>query len=42
MGAWYAVRNGVGYTFAAVADTVEADAREKFKCMVRINYLTKI
>lgn len=36
MGAWYAVRNGVGYTFAAVADTVEADAREKFKCMMTL------
>ncbi|CAG2194472.1 unnamed protein product [Mytilus edulis] len=36
MGAWYAVKNGVGYTFAAVADTVEADERERFKCMMTL------
>lgn len=36
MGSWYAVKNGVGYTFAAVADTVEADEREKFKCMMTL------
>lgn len=36
MGAWYAVKNNVGYTFAAVADTVEADERERFKCMVSV------
>lgn len=34
MGSWYAVKNGVGYIFAAVAAVVEADIREKFKCMV--------
>lgn len=34
MGSWFAVRNGIGYTYAAVADTVEQDTREKFKCMV--------
>jgi hypothetical protein len=32
MGSWYAVKNGVGYTFAAVAENVQADEREKFKC----------
>jgi hypothetical protein len=32
---WYAVKNGVGYTFAAVAENVQADEREKFKCLVR-------
>lgn len=37
MGSWYAVKNGVGYTFAAVGAVVEADIREKFKCMVRTN-----
>jgi hypothetical protein len=35
MGSWYAVKNGVGYTFAAVAENVQADEREKFKCLVR-------
>lgn len=34
MGSWFAVRSGIGYTYAAVADTVEQDTREKFKCMV--------
>ncbi|XP_063433389.1 uncharacterized protein LOC134715256 [Mytilus trossulus] len=34
MGSWYAVKNGVGYIFAAVAAVVEADIREKFKCMM--------
>ena len=37
MGSWYAVKNGVGYIFAAVGAVVEADIREKFKCMVRTN-----
>lgn len=34
MGSWFAVKNGVGYIFAAVAAVVEADIRERFKCMV--------
>lgn len=38
MGSWFAVRSGIGYTYAAVADTVEQDTREKFKCLV-INIL---
>ena len=40
MGSWYAVKNGVGYIFAAVGAVVEADIREKFKCMVRTIYLS--
>ena len=34
MGSWYAVKNGVGYIFAAVGAVVQADIRERFKCMV--------
>jgi hypothetical protein len=34
MGSWFAVRSGIGYTYAAIADTVEQDTREKFKCLV--------
>uniref|UniRef100_A0A8W8IXM1 Uncharacterized protein n=1 Tax=Magallana gigas TaxID=29159 RepID=A0A8W8IXM1_MAGGI len=36
MGSWFAVRSGIGYTYAAVADTVEQDTREKFKCMMTL------
>lgn len=36
MGSWYAVKNGVGYTFAAVAENVQADEREKFKCLMTL------
>lgn len=35
MGSWFAMVGNTGYTFAAIADTVENDKREKFKCMVR-------
>ena len=34
MGSWFAVKNGIGYTYAAIADTMEEDPREKFKCLV--------
>ncbi|GFR94202.1 hypothetical protein ElyMa_004396600 [Elysia marginata] len=36
MGSWFAVIGGKGYTFAAVADTVEKDPREKFKCLITL------
>ena len=39
-GTWYAMRcsgrNCVGYTFAAISDTVEKDNRERFKCLVSL------
>ena len=34
MGSWFAMVGKTGYTFAAIADTVEKDRREKFKCLV--------
>lgn len=36
MGSWFAVIGGQGYTFAAIADTVEKDTREKFKCLITL------
>ncbi|XP_061180042.1 uncharacterized protein LOC133188577 [Saccostrea echinata] len=36
MGSWDAERNGIGYTFAAIADTVNKDSREKFKCLLTL------
>ncbi|GFO36649.1 actin cytoplasmic type 5 [Plakobranchus ocellatus] len=36
MGSWFAVIGGKGYTFAAIADTVEKDTREKFKCLITL------
>ncbi|KAL3869491.1 hypothetical protein ACJMK2_042165 [Sinanodonta woodiana] len=36
MGTWFAVRNGVGYTYAAIADTVQKDNRERFKCLLTL------
>ncbi|KAK3088306.1 hypothetical protein FSP39_017300 [Pinctada imbricata] len=36
MGTWFAVRSGIGYTYAAVADTVEKDDREKYKCLMTL------
>ncbi|XP_005095831.1 uncharacterized protein LOC101854317 [Aplysia californica] len=34
MGSWYALIDGEGYTFASIADTVEKDTREKYKCLM--------
>ena len=34
MGSWFALIDNEGYTFAAIADTVEKDTREKYKCLV--------
>ncbi|XP_060082564.1 uncharacterized protein LOC132561872 [Ylistrum balloti] len=36
MGTWFARRSGRGYTYAAIADTVEKDTREKFKCLMTL------
>ncbi|CAL1544750.1 unnamed protein product [Lymnaea stagnalis] len=36
MGNWFAVVGGIGYSFAAVADTVQKDTREKYKCMMTL------
>nr|XP_022345141.1 uncharacterized protein LOC111137784 isoform X2 [Crassostrea virginica] len=36
MGSWFAVKNGIGYTYAAIADTMEEDTREKFKCLMTL------
>lgn len=33
-GTWFAMRGGIGYTFAAISDTVEKDNRERFKCLL--------
>ncbi|KAL5016724.1 hypothetical protein ScPMuIL_006313 [Solemya velum] len=35
MGSWFAVKQGRGgYTYTAIADTVEKDNRERFKCLM--------
>ncbi|BFY99325.1 hypothetical protein BsWGS_02365 [Bradybaena similaris] len=36
MGSWFAVIGGIGYTFAAIMNTVEKDTREKYKCMMTL------
>ncbi|KAK7508265.1 hypothetical protein BaRGS_00000504 [Batillaria attramentaria] len=36
MGSWFAMIGNTGYTFAAIADTVEKDRREKFKCLMTL------
>ncbi|KAK7100147.1 uncharacterized protein [Littorina saxatilis] len=36
MGSWFAMVGQTGYTFAAIADTVEKDRREKFKCLLTL------
>ncbi|PVD22670.1 hypothetical protein C0Q70_15925 [Pomacea canaliculata] len=36
MGSWFAMVSGTGYTFAAIADTVQKDRREKFKCLMTL------
>ena len=38
MGSWFAKLGSEGYTFAAIADTVEKDDREKFKCLVSLMF----
>ena len=42
MGSWFAVRSGIGYTYAAIADTVEQDTREKFKCLVSFSIVNLV
>ncbi|KAK3085422.1 hypothetical protein FSP39_003071 [Pinctada imbricata] len=36
MGSWSAKMSGVTYKFAAIADTVEKDNKEKYKCLMTI------
>lgn len=36
MGTWYAKVDDIGYTYAAIAHTVQKDNREKYKCLVRL------
>ncbi|XP_046543445.1 uncharacterized protein LOC124253673 [Haliotis rubra] len=36
MGSWFAMIGNTGYTFAAIADTVEKDRRERFKCLMTL------
>ncbi|XP_050400479.1 uncharacterized protein LOC126817508 [Patella vulgata] len=36
MGSWFAMVGSTGYTYAAIADTVEKDRRERFKCLLTL------
>ncbi|XP_050400959.1 uncharacterized protein LOC126817841 [Patella vulgata] len=36
MGSWFAMVGSTGYTYAAIADTVEKDRRERFKCLMTV------
>ncbi|KAJ8306456.1 hypothetical protein KUTeg_017001 [Tegillarca granosa] len=36
LGSWFAVKSGVGYTYAAIMDTVEGDPREVYKCLMTL------
>ncbi|XP_076462580.1 uncharacterized protein LOC143294945 [Babylonia areolata] len=36
MGSWFAMVGNTGYTFAAIAQVVEKDKRERFKCLMTL------